>query len=69
MNELKPCPFCGGKAEERYRWFEAKLVLSVECPICNARKAISIYDDNATGEKVKETMRYAYEAWNKRVNL
>lgn len=59
MIELKPCPFCGGKAflaEYDYK-FDTGYVptYGVECTGCNA----AIYDCDTEEE--------AAEAWNRRV--
>ena len=32
MNELKPCPFCGGKASIKYKWL-SKEVRDIEPPL------------------------------------
>lgn len=58
MTELKPCPFCGGKAKSRvdykketetYEWI-------VECIICSARTGF------------RKELEDAVEAWNRRAN-
>lgn len=38
MSELKPCPFCGGKASINYHGHNAH---SIECNICHARTSIT----------------------------
>ena len=57
MAELKPCPFCGGKAREKVyitgTWMKRKWFY-VECSVCSAKVSLS---------SVKEE---AYEAWNRR---
>lgn len=50
--ELKPCPFCGGKAKINK---EARHLYEVECQNCYA----NVYDDTAEG---------AVEYWNRRTN-
>ena len=57
MNELKPCPFCGGKARRRYElpynW--------IECAVCRA-SSILIFDE----QEQCDGMKAAVEAWNRR---
>lgn len=57
--ELKPCPFCGGKAEiaqtmpcgtRTYRFFATCLVCGVEMP------------------RIARTRKQATEVWNRRVD-
>ena len=59
MNELKPCPFCGGEAEIIGIKRKAFRVLRVnygyvKCKVCRA--STSVCDDEA----------HAIEAWNRR---
>ncbi len=58
MTELKPCPFCGGKAKLRYSmpfsW--------VECTKCNA----SI--DYKDRYEMRDGEQKAVDMWNMRVN-
>jgi Lar family restriction alleviation protein len=52
MTELKPCPFCGGKAETYDYYFNEWYIGCVECS-CD----LGVFD----------TKEEAIEAWNKRV--
>ena len=66
MAELKPCPFCGGDAEEKY--IRRKKVFAkfkfpynthfvyIQCKLCSASSC------------VKHTREEAIEAWNRRVD-
>ena len=74
MNEeLKPCPFCGGRAvlEKAHRAFiDAKTarVAFVRCTVCNARSGrekLSDYGHTATSN---EANMKVIAAWNRRVN-
>lgn len=63
MNNLKPCPFCGGEAHERsekkYLGNDSKGINRkyIECLKCNCRTMSYDWDDE------KEMV----ETWNKRV--
>ena len=52
MTELKPCPFCGGKAERCYGLGEHW----VKCSCCDASIRMNSFKENAI------------EDWNRRVN-
>ena len=59
MSELKPCPFCGGKAELHKVEFSNELqvnlmVYTVACCMCNATTSYYVYADHAV------------DAWNRR---
>ena len=51
MTELKPCPFCGGKATERYECLNG---VFVQCNECGVSTHVSSSVD-------------AIETWNRRV--
>lgn len=65
MTELKPCPFCGGEAEEKYikrnlkyRLFYFRDIthfVYIHCKTCGCTS------------RVHETKENAIEAWNRRV--
>lgn len=65
MAELKPCPFCGGKAEIHVRGN----IVRVECTVCQASMgtATECYD---TSKKCWYTFfvdrKDASKAWNRR---
>ena len=61
--ELKPCPFCGGKASIGTKTFDVfNMAAYVFCTKCNARTGLIKEDVNyAAIEKAKET-------WNHRVD-
>ena len=60
MNELKPCPFCGGKPLA----LGCHMGFTVECTVCGA---ITAYyrDEMTTNDKAEQL---AINAWNKRNN-
>lgn len=59
MNDLKPCPFCGGKAKLIYR----KPFSAVQCTQCLSA-ANTCVDEYEEGDGRKK----AIEAWNKRAS-
>ena len=68
MNELLPCPFCGGEAyyltpeKEKGTAFET---MRVECRKCGAVPfAISVYEGNTYEQKKQAIARQ----WNRRAN-
>lgn len=71
MIELKPCPFCGGKAylERHHRAFingETSIVTYVRCTVCNARSGREKIADYGRTSRSSEAERKVIEAWNKR---
>lgn len=66
MEELKPCPFCGGDAYVAQNYLGQKYV---RCPECGATMWGKDTDDwriATHGEKKAEKM--AVEAWNRRAD-
>ena len=67
-NDLKPCPFCGGKAEYRRTAIDTKGrycdAVYVMCPDCNTRTGRVLYD--ARKHPHDEEYAEVREAWNKR---
>jgi Lar family restriction alleviation protein len=59
MNELKPCPFCGGKAG----WMYQKPIGWVMCKKCGASSAT--FSDNY---EEADFQQEAIAAWNRRVD-
>ena len=57
MNELKPCPFCGGEASLDYDFNGIGVTYGIHCPECHC----AIID---TGTYSKDE---AITAWNRRV--
>ena len=71
MDELKPCPFCGGKPylETRHRAFikaQTTRVAFVRCTECEART--QRFELQAFGHTSysEEANKKAIEAWNRR---
>ena len=57
MAELKPCPFCGGRADLRtftMGRFKKRKFLYVECCVCGNRTSVD------------REAEYVEEAWNRR---
>ena len=53
MNELKPCPFCGGKAE----------IVSMGV---DRQVSVVLCEECGGGTMLKETEAEAIDAWNRR---
>lgn len=54
MTELKPCPFCGGEAEDVLEWFDECGECRIECTQCGA----SVDTVDAWNTRHVETCRY-----------
>ena len=69
MAELKPCPFCGGKAALREQPIYIYTAIYAHCTCCKARVMESFSDapniDGVTLGREKATEK-AIEAWNRR---
>lgn len=64
MDNLKPCPFCGGKAS---LYVNINKGISVICPQCKARSIV--LSDLLSGSKMCGNATQAViEAWNRREN-
>ena len=61
-NELKPCPFCGGKA--RLLTKSPFYILEMN----RGRRAVFCTTDNCYAVMFAETDQEAIEKWNRRVN-
>lgn len=69
--ELKPCPFCGGKAVIKAVNRNQGLTIWCQCPKCGARTEGYCPDTNKeddTMENIEECKKRAIEAWTRRVN-
>lgn len=71
IEELKPCPFCGGKAEIAFSgdpWKGGYIV--ARCKTCRAAAGSQYYRGEPIEIDLEETIgaEYAAEAWNRRVN-
>lgn len=72
MNNLKSCPFCGGKAflERSHRAFinaETTKVAFVRCTKCNARSGrVNLSDYGKTSRSAEAELK-VINSWNNRV--
>lgn len=72
--ELKPCPFCGGKAvfdeDEARKYAEGCIadgigyLVQVSCPTCHA--TVADYDHYHKGEGIDAVISAVVETWNRR---
>lgn len=61
MENLKPCPFCGGKASMRYSTvFRSEIC--IKCEKCKSRTM------TYKGGDFEDTKYLAIQAWNRRVS-
>ena len=73
--ELKPCPFCGGKAEIHYQQMHISNSVIIRCVKCGTRSKFIPYDCDYqfyNGEKnvyvsKERAMSDAINLWNRRV--
>ena len=63
---LKPCPFCGGDAEEK-QYANPKNFYSIECVICHC--GTDGFRINRVANSAAENIKANADVWNKRVNL
>lgn len=63
MIELKPCPFCGGKAEKKGQSYTGENYVFILCSRCGASGPIM----TTKQPRIKDEDNPAIEAWNRRV--
>ena len=64
LDSLKPCPFCGGKAERRFHTesVESPFECIITCADCGAN--LKVVD---TANDLKTTQNLAIDKWNARI--
>lgn len=75
MDELKPCPFCGGKAEMHFQPIYTDYGVCVNCTKCKSRSRFVPYDCNYiyyNGEKnvfisKERAVSDVLKLWNRRI--
>ena len=72
MNELKPCPFCGGKAKIISSIQDGRVYMWVQCTFCNASSSIISYKKEEFPIRLspgRSTFTESlYDGWNSRIN-
>ena len=71
MEELKPCPFCGGKPDKQFYFESESFIVSISCPICYTSKKESVHLKGGhsyvnPSEKFIEAEEKAIKKWNQR---
>lgn len=70
MNELKPCPFCGGEAELKRKQFDASEAAWIECKSCGAMSTVWAIGLNKIPPRARigdGCFSPVRNAWNRRV--
>ena len=65
--ELKPCPFCGGKAVIVVNYSERLPTHRVKCVVCNAQMGTHHVCYDGRGTRFFQNDEEAINAWNRRV--
>lgn len=72
MNELKPCPFCGGKAKIISNIQDGYVYMWVQCTFCNASSSIISYKEEEFPIRLSSGRsaftESLYNNWNDRIN-
>ena len=63
--ELKPCPFCGGKAEIRFQPLYTFEGVRVRCTECSSSSRFISFDCNISKERA---INDVIDMWNRRAN-
>lgn len=69
MDELKPCPFCGGEAYLNSRYAKYGYMVFVRCDVCGAEgKKFNSYDEPPSSvDWDNSACRAATRFWNMRL--
>ena len=73
MVELERCPFCGGKADTRVRYWkiggsELGLVAEVFCEKCGITQSACFEGEKKSFDEYIEAFELAIERWNRRAD-
>lgn len=71
MNELKPCPFCGSKANLIMKQKSKDFLLYVECSKCRARTNgyyPIVSDEKKAFDSLMDVKQIVINKWNNRVS-
>lgn len=73
MENLKPCPFCGGKGKiKAAKGDHAEFAIWCECENCYAQSggySADIKNEDLAIENIDSCKNEAVEAWNRRASL
>lgn len=63
--KAKPCPFCGGEAEETFN--SENLSLCIQCTKCGAKGGTLYGHSYDIGGYIDDMRAHAFDLWNSRV--
>ena len=70
MDELKPCPFCGGEAETWCQPGKHGLFVFVKCDICGAQTRVRSAEDFDDDDEfwAQPAVIHVKKLWNSRIS-
>ena len=69
IDQIKPCPFCGGDAlvERRYSERKRRSFVFVKCVVCDAQSKTAISGEGEYSNMPDPACEYVVRTWNMRV--
>lgn len=66
MDGLKPCPFCGGKAEIIGARYEREETYAIRCTECGATLGVNYYENLGMMYPIRAYLDKLEKEWNRR---